>query len=145
MSPVTSRTPGADSPNTTAIGRAVKIVGEIISKQEDLQIDGEVEGAIEARDCKITIGLSGRIQATILARDIVVVGQVRGDIVASGKVELKKDSKLVGDITSPRIVLDDGAQVKGKIDTVGARMPEPRSVAVASTQPAAPSEVAAGS
>ncbi len=144
MSPVPSRTPGADSRNATAIGKAVKIVGQIIAK-EDLQIDGDVEGAIEAQDCKITIGSSGRIQASILARDIVVVGQVQGDIVARGKVELRKDSRLVGDVTSPRIVLDDGAQVKGKVDTVGAGMPEPRSVVVASTQPAASSEVAAGS
>ena len=144
MPPVPSRTPEADSRNTTAIGNAVKIVGQIIAK-EDLQIDGDVEGTIEARDSKITIGSSGRIQASILARDIVVLGQVQGDIVASGKVELWKDSSLVGGITSPRIVLDDGAQVKGKIDTVGARMPEPRSVVVASTQPAASSEIAAGS
>ncbi len=144
MSPIPSRTPGADSRNTTAIGKAVKIVGEIISK-EDLQIDGDVEGAIAAQDRKITIGSSGRIQASILARDIFIVGQVQGNLVASGKVELREDSRLIGDITSPRIVLDDGAEVKGKIDTVGARMPEPRSVVVASTQPVASSEVAAGS
>ena len=127
MSSVLSRTPEADSRNATAIGRAVKIVGEVITK-EDLQIDGDVEGAIEAQDSKVTIGLSGRIQASILARDIVVLGQVQGDIVASGKVELRKDSRLVGDIASPRIVLEEGALVKGKIDTVGARLPEPKSV-----------------
>ena len=144
VSPVPSRTPGADSRNTAAIGKAVKIVGQIITG-EDLQIDGDVEGAIEAQDSKVIIGSSGRIQASILAREIVVLGQVQGDIVASDKVELRKDSRLVGDITSPRIVLEDGALVKGKIDTVGARMTEPKSFVVASTQPAASSEVAAGS
>ena len=144
MSSVPSRTPEADSRNTTAIGRAVKIVGEIITK-EDLQIDGDVEGAIEARDSKVTIGSSGRIQASIRAGEIVVLGQVQGDIVASGKVELRKDSSLVGDIASPRIVLEEGALVKGKIDTVGARMPEPKSFAVASTKPGVSSEVATGS
>jgi cytoskeletal protein CcmA (bactofilin family) len=113
------------------MGKAVKVIGQIFTK-EDLQIDGDVEGAIESQDNKITIGPSGRVQASILARDIVILGQVQGNIQASGKVELRSESKLIGDITTSRISIEDGASFNGRIET---RKPEMKPVPVALQKP----------
>lgn len=116
MSPTPFRTPEPESRDAVALGRAVRVVGQIFTK-EDLYIDGDVEGAIESQDNKITIGPNGRVQADIRAHDVIIRGQVQGNIEAGNKVELRKDSKLVGTITAPRIGIEEGAHFKGRIDT----------------------------
>ena len=105
MSPAPSRIPETDTRNVTTIGKAVKVVGQIITK-EDLDIDGDVEGTIESKANRITIGLSGRVQANISACNVVILGQVQGNVAA----------RLVGDITTSRISIEDGAVFKGSID-----------------------------
>lgn len=109
------RTPESDARNTATIGKAVRIKGEIFTK-EDLYVDGDVEGTIESQDNKVTIGPNGRVQAGIHAREVVILGQVQGDVEATDKVDLRKDAKLVGNITSARISIEDGALFKGSID-----------------------------
>ena len=123
--------------NNATIGKAVRIVGQIFTK-EDLNIDGDVEGSIESTDSKITVGAHGRVQAGIKAREVVILGSVQGNVEASDKVDLKKDAKLVGDIISARISIEDGALFKGSIDI---RKPEPKP-AVPAGSPAAPVSVA---
>ena len=97
------------------IGRAVKVVGEIYSN-EDLFIEGYVQGTVEALDSKLTIGLNGTMQASIMAREVVVEGTVEGNVTAAERIEIRKDAKLVGDIRTARIVVEDGAFFKGSID-----------------------------
>ena len=109
--------PETESRNATTIGKAVKVVGQIFTK-EDLEIDGDVEGTIESQDNKITIGQTGRVQADIKACNVVILGQVQGNVAASDKVDIRKHAKLVGDISTSRISIEDGAVFKGSIDII---------------------------
>jgi cytoskeletal protein CcmA (bactofilin family) len=109
------RVPESDQRNTATIGKAVKIVGQIFTK-EDLYVDGDVEGTIESQDNKVTIGPNGRVQAGIKAREVVILGQVKGNVEAADKVDIRKDARLEGDIVSARISIEDGALFKGSID-----------------------------
>ncbi|MDP9054488.1 MAG: polymer-forming cytoskeletal protein [Acidobacteriota bacterium] len=93
----------------------MRIVGQIFTK-EDLYVDGDVEGTIESHENKVTIGPNGRVQAGIRARDVIILGQVQGNVETSDKVDIRKDAKLVGDITTSRISIEDGALFKGSID-----------------------------
>src|SRR5271168_3791095 len=139
------RTPESDSRNAATIGKSVKIVGQIFTK-EDLYVDGDVEGTIDAQENKVTVGPNGRVQASIKAREVIILGQVQGNVETSDKVDLRKDAKLVGDITTARISIEDGAIFKGSIDI---RKPEPKPVAAprpaaAPTSPAAATGGVAG-
>lgn len=106
---------------SAVIGKAVKIVGQIFSR-EDLYVDGDVEGTIELLEHKLTIGPNGKVQAGVKAREVVALGTIQGNVEASDRLEIRKDAKLVGDIRTARIVIEDGAYFKGSIDIV---KPEP--------------------
>lgn len=97
------------------IGKSVVLRGELTGN-EDLYLDGEVEGIINLRDHKLVIGPNGKIKATITARDVVVHGKVDGNLNASERVELKRCCSLTGDVTTQRIVIEEGAFFKGAID-----------------------------
>jgi cytoskeletal protein CcmA (bactofilin family) len=140
------RMPDPETRNTATIGKAVKINGQIFTK-EDLYVDGDVEGTIESHDNKVTIGPNGRVQAGIRAREVVILGQVQGNVEASDKVDIRKDAKLVGDITTSRISIEDGALFKGSIDIKKAE-PKPAAApapAVTAPRPAEPVPVPAAS
>jgi len=121
----------------------VKVVGQIYSR-EDLFVDGEVEGTVESLEHKLTIGPNGVVKAAIKAREVVALGTVQGNVEATEKLEIRKDAKLVGDIKTARIIIEDGAYFKGSIDII---KPEP-SKAKPAAQPqaaaAAPTPVGAG-
>jgi cytoskeletal protein CcmA (bactofilin family) len=97
------------------IGKSVVIRGELTGN-EDLYLDGEIEGNINLRDHKLVIGPNGKIKASITARDVVVHGRVEGNVSASERVELKRACSLNGDVNTQRIVIEDGAFFKGAID-----------------------------
>lgn len=99
------------------IGKAVVIKGEIHSR-EDLFVDGEIEGAIDMPDGKLTVGANGRVRSGIKARELVVIGTVHGNVDILDKTEIRKDAKLVGDIRTVRITIEDGAYFKGSIDII---------------------------
>ncbi|MCX6626461.1 MAG: polymer-forming cytoskeletal protein [Candidatus Solibacter sp.] len=103
------------------IGKAVKVVGQIFSR-EDLYVDGEVEGTVEALEHKLTIGPNGIVRAAVKAREVVALGTIQGNVEATDKIEIRKDAKLTGDIRTARIIIEDGAYFKGSIDIV---KPEP--------------------
>jgi len=135
-------TPSGNAP--AVIGKGVSIKGQIWSK-EDLVIDGEVEGTVEAHDHRVTVGPNGRVQAGIKSREIVAQGNIHGNVEATDKIDIKKDARLVGDIKTARIVIEDGAYFKGSIDIIknepkaqpAARAAAPASAAPASAAPAA--------
>ncbi|MBS1855866.1 MAG: polymer-forming cytoskeletal protein [Acidobacteria bacterium] len=141
--PVSSLPPARFEPDVrggaATIGKAVKVVGQIFSK-EDLFVDGEVEGTLEALEHKLTIGPHGGIRAGIKAREVAVLGTVQGNIEAADKIEIRKDAKVVGDIKTARIIIEDGAYFKGAIDIV---KPEPAKVKPAAQVSAAPAQAAA--
>jgi cytoskeletal protein CcmA (bactofilin family) len=118
MSSSTFKSPEPESARGAAtIGKAVKIIGQIFSK-EDLYVDGDVEGTIECQDNKLTIGPNGKLQAAVRAREVIVLGQIKGNVEATDRIDIRKDARLVGDIKTARIVIEDGAYFKGSIDIV---------------------------
>jgi cytoskeletal protein CcmA (bactofilin family) len=132
---------------SATIGKAVKIVGQIYSK-EDLFVDGDLEGTVEAMEHKLTIGPNGTVHASVRAREVVALGTIQGNVEAADKIEIRKDAKLVGDIKTARIIIEDGAYFKGSIDIVKpepvktAPKPQPSQPAPAVNQaPAAAAEV----
>jgi cytoskeletal protein CcmA (bactofilin family) len=97
------------------IGKSVLIKGEL-SGSEDLFLDGEVEGSIDLLEHNLTIGPHGRIRANVQAKDVVIHGKVDGNVQGTDRVELKRSAVLTGDISTQRIVIEDGAYFKGAID-----------------------------
>jgi cytoskeletal protein CcmA (bactofilin family) len=117
--------PESQRGNSATIGKAVRINGQINSK-EDLYVDGDVEGIVEAPEHKLTIGPNGTVHATVKAREVVALGSIQGNVEAADRIEIRKDAKLVGDIRTARIVIEDGAYFKGSIDII---KPEPAKTA----------------
>jgi cytoskeletal protein CcmA (bactofilin family) len=97
------------------IGQSVQIKGEL-KGNEDLTIDGMVDGKILVKDHNLTIGANGKITAEVHAKTVIVVGQVSGNITADDKVEVAPSGSVEGDIRAPRVALADGARFKGSID-----------------------------
>jgi cytoskeletal protein CcmA (bactofilin family) len=104
-----------NSSEVAHIGKAVLIKGEL-SGSEDLYLDGEVEGTIELHHNSLTVGPNARIRAHVHAREVVIHGKVDGNISGTERVELRRSAVLVGDITTQRISVEDGAYFKGNID-----------------------------
>lgn len=118
VTPTPKEAPKSADPNRADvghIGRSVVIRGELTGN-EDLYLDGEIEGNINLRDHKLVIGPNGKIKASITARDVVVHGSVEGNVSGSERVELKRACSLTGDVNTQRIVIEDGAFFKGAID-----------------------------
>src|ERR1051326_4724978 len=108
------------------IGKSVLVRGEL-SGSEDLYIDGQVEGTIELRDHNLTVGPNGRVDANVNAKEVILLGSVKGNIRASERVEIRKSGSLVGDLVSARVTIEDGAYFKGSIDIqkAGGNAPKP--------------------
>jgi cytoskeletal protein CcmA (bactofilin family) len=99
-------------PDITHIGNSIVIKGDV-SGGGKVYLDGELEGSVELPDASLTVGPGGRIRANLQARSIVVQGRVDGNLYGIERVELKKSAVLVGDIFTPRIVIEDGALLEG--------------------------------
>jgi cytoskeletal protein CcmA (bactofilin family) len=96
------------------IGKAVRVEGRVIS-EEDLTIDGDVEGSIELGNHNLTIGQGARIKADLLAKTVTISGKVTGNVRAMEKLELQATGSVEGNITAPRFAMADGAVVLGKV------------------------------
>ena len=99
----------------TTIGRGVAIKGKV-KGGEDLVIDGKVDGTIELRQHTLTVGPTGRAEAELSAKSVVVLGKVNGRIQASERVSIRETGSVEGAITAPRLVMADGAQLQGRVD-----------------------------
>jgi cytoskeletal protein CcmA (bactofilin family) len=116
MAPLDSSYPSTTSGGGTArLGASLHIKGEITGN-EDLVIDGSVEGLVQLEDRKLTVGASARVTADIIAREVCVYGNVKGNLRARDRIEIKKDGSVVGDLTTARIMIEDGAYFKGSIE-----------------------------
>jgi len=101
------------------IGTAVTIKGEVFSN-EDLYVDGALEGRIELPAHTLTVGPHGTIKTGVIkAGTVVILGAVQGDVNAQDKVEIRKDAKLIGNIRTARIIIEEGAYFKGGVDITG--------------------------
>jgi cytoskeletal protein CcmA (bactofilin family) len=97
------------------LGATLTIKGQITG-EEDLQIEGKVEGPISLQGHRLTVGRSARLQSEVKAREVVVYGHASGNLHARERVEIKKDGEVTGDITTSRISIEDGAYFKGHIE-----------------------------
>jgi cytoskeletal protein CcmA (bactofilin family) len=113
------------SEKTSTLGRTVRVEGKIISHQ-DLHVEGQVDGTIELSGNKLTIGPLANVRANIKAQNVSIVGNAEGTIEATERVELCSQCRLVGDIRTPRLVIKDGAYIKGKVDVI--RIPAPKTI-----------------
>jgi cytoskeletal protein CcmA (bactofilin family) len=122
---------------SATLGKNVTVKGQIFSR-EDLTIDGEVEGTVECHEHRLTIGPNGRVHAGLKAREIVIYGSIQGNVEAADKIDIKKEAKLVGDIRTSRIMIEDGAYFKGSIDIAKAvgQPQRPANAPVTGTAPA---------
>jgi len=100
-----------------SIGKAVKIIGEVFS-EEDLFLDGEIQGTLVAKNSRLTIGPNAKAKSDLAAREIVIQGQVQGNCEASQKLTIRKEGSLVGNIKTMGIIIEDDAYFKGSIDIV---------------------------
>jgi cytoskeletal protein CcmA (bactofilin family) len=108
----------------------VSIKGEIHT-QEELLVDGEVEGLMESQSL-VTVGPKGRVRANIKARDVIIYGDVKGNIEVSQKLAIRDQGSLIGDVISAGISIDDGAYFKGNIDIT---RPEPKAATAKGAPP----------
>ena len=109
------RPPDTAYPVMNLIGKSVVIKGEL-SCSEDLYIDGQVEGTIDPKGNRVTIGPNGRVKANVIASAVLVQGKLEGNIQASERVDLKHSAVVVGDIITRRVSIDEGAQFKGSVN-----------------------------
>ncbi len=116
---------------TVNFGKSIVIKGEVTG-HEDLTIDGKVEGKVSLREHNLTVGKNGRLNAELVAKRIIIMGHVTGNVCASEKVELLEGGQLEGDITAPRLSIADGAHFRGKVDMEGGEHASVHADAVAS-------------
>ena len=111
------------------IGKSISIKGDVLG-EEDTVIEGRVEGRIELKNHHLTIGANGDVQGEVSAKQVTIVGRVSGNVVATERIELRDSGRLEGDLTTPRLLVQEGSQMNGKISmkpTSGASAP-PKSV-----------------
>jgi len=128
--PVMITAPVAVSSSTSVISAGLKIRGEI-SGNSDLHIEGEAHGKIRLTGGRVSVGPKGSVQADVDAREIVVEGSLRGNLKASESVRLGSSSRVQGSVITPRIGIEDGARLSGKVEMVRANESRPASNVVA--------------
>ena len=112
MNPARATADGA----TPRLGSSVHVKGEI-SGNEDLLIDGSVEGLVHLDERKLTVGATAKkLTADVIAGEVIVYGSVKGNVRGKGKIEIKKDGSVNGDLTTAQIIIEDGAYFKGSIE-----------------------------
>ncbi len=114
------------SEGSTVIGRGIKFRGEI-SGSTDLLIDGEVDGVVRLSAARLTVRADGRVRATVVAQDVVVIGLIEGEIRATGRVELRNGAVVLGDVFAARLSIEEGATLRGGVDPSRASEPFPDS------------------
>ncbi len=121
------------------LGKTIQIQGELTG-EEDLTIDGQLRGTIHLANQRLTVGPLGKIQANVTAREVVVYGQLHGNIQVQDRVEIKKSGSVLGDMKLARISIEDGAYFKGNIDiqVKPAAMPAAGAASPAAATPSVP-------
>jgi cytoskeletal protein CcmA (bactofilin family) len=136
MEPSPSRSSAPVSRDAAVIGPSIHIDGDVRG-EEDLLIEGEVSGTVQLKNNSLTIGPQGKVIADVYAHSIYVDGYLEGDLYGSERVNIRKSAQVKGNVTSPRVSVEDGAKFKGAIEmdpqaaqnVVGSRMSAQRSVA----------------
>jgi len=96
------------------IGRSMVIKGEVTAA-ESLFIDGRIEGSVNVNGHRVTVGRNGTVDANISAREVVIMGKVRGNIQCLDRLDIRSEGSLTGDVVTQRISVEDGAMMKGSV------------------------------
>lgn len=136
-----SAVPAAEpSRDRLAVGASIIIKGDV-SGEEDLVVQGRVEGKIELKQHNVTIGKSGRVKADIWGKVISVEGEVTGNLIADDKVIIRQSGAVRGNITAPRVTLEEGSKFKGSIDMDAKGQERQKSLMETSAEKAAAAEM----
>ena len=121
--PKSTQSPSSTIDDAATIGRSITIRGDVTG-DEDLYIQGRIEGTVDLKQHNVTVGPEGRVKANLKGRMVTIEGEVDGDVRGQEQVALRSDSKVTGDIVAPRVVLEDGATFLGSIDMSGKPLSE---------------------
>ena len=114
--PASSARSGNDRPaSEVRIGKTIVIRGELTG-EEDLTVEGRVEGKIDLSNHQLLVGPDGNVSAEVLAKTVTVTGRMEGNLNATERVVIQESGSLVGDIRAPRVIIEDGAKFKGSVD-----------------------------
>ncbi len=102
---------------SASIGKSLQVRGEVRGS-EDLVVDGFVEGTITLSGSRLTVGANAKVHANVAARDVIILGQLNGNIAATGRVELRSGASLVGDIQASRLSIEENSGFSGKVDLI---------------------------
>jgi cytoskeletal protein CcmA (bactofilin family) len=119
---------GQPKPRIALFGKTMRLQGEIYS-DEELYLDGEVEGSVEVNQ-SLTIGPNGKIKANVKAKELVVRGKIQGNVEAAGRIVIMNGASIVGDVKTAGIVIEDGAFFKGGIDILRTEVKQPEAPGV---------------
>jgi cytoskeletal protein CcmA (bactofilin family) len=114
------------------IGKSVSIKGEL-SGNEDIYVDGQLDGSIQLPANSVTVGPNGRVKADITAKNLTIGGTLDGNVHASERTELRKTAVVNGDVQTRRIAIEEGAYFKGKLEILGEAKPSPATAAAAAS------------
>jgi cytoskeletal protein CcmA (bactofilin family) len=126
---------------STVIGKSVVIQGEL-SGNEDLYIDGDIEGTITLKENLLTIGPNARVRADIHVRDVVIFGHLTGNVQAAGRVDLRQSAFVSGDILAGRLCIEESAVLTGRVELKASSEAIPKFSGLATTT-SAPAEASA--
>jgi len=136
----------AERREASGIGASITIIGDVTG-DEDLTILGKVEGKIDLLQHSVTIGQSGRVKADIHAKSVSVAGEVRGNLVASEQIVIRKTATMLGNLSAPRVGLEDGCRFRGSVEMEtpapkGRTAPAPGAPVAGGATPASPGAAA---
>ena len=97
------------------IGGSVHVKGDVVAT-EDLVIDGQVQGTIELGDHNLTVGSGATVVANLVARSVTISGKVQGNVTGSARVDLKSTATVEGDVTAPKFMMEEGAELMGMVE-----------------------------
>lgn len=127
------------------IGRSLVIKGEV-SGAESLYVDGRIEGTVNFADSRVTIGRNGVVVADVSAKEVVIMGNVTGNIHCTDRLDIRSEGSLTGDVVTPRICVEDGAVLKGAVEVRAAQQqnekPHAQAKPMEATKPAEPPKAA---
>ena len=113
--PAPSSGPARSSSRLATLGPSITINGKL-SGDEDLLIEGHVEGEISLKQNSVTVGRSGVVKADVYSKNICIEGEVHGNLFGDDQVVIRQSGKVFGNLTAPRVTLEDGAKFRGTID-----------------------------
>jgi cytoskeletal protein CcmA (bactofilin family) len=105
---------------STVLGKSIQVRGEV-SGSEDVIVHGVLEGIVALKESRLTVGNSAAVTAELNVHDAILLGAVKGNVIATGRVELRKGASLLGDVTAARLSIEEGSAIQGRVSLTGTK------------------------